>query len=54
MIRLDSNSYFAGNTKEPSLLLNDALSKLKHWKSKYTKCKKERNNFENDLKEARL
>merc|ERR1712013_974825 len=43
-----------GNTKDPRLLLNIAVSKLKHWKSKYSKCKMERNAFENDLKDAKM
>jgi hypothetical protein len=46
--------HHSGQTKDPGLLLNDTLAKLKHWKSKFHKCNKEKDKGLNALKEANM
>ncbi|XP_063676193.1 uncharacterized protein LOC134812636 [Bolinopsis microptera] len=43
-----------GQTKDTGLLLNGALAKVKHWKSKYLKCNKEKEKGLNVLKDANM
>ncbi|KAL5264334.1 hypothetical protein ACHWQZ_G005433 [Mnemiopsis leidyi] len=43
-----------GHSNDPGLQLNDALAKLKHWKSKYQKCYKEKERGIGAQKEANL